>query len=275
MATSYGAGDITAVIRKCGKIMPKGKHMTALITGASSGLGLEFAKQLSIRGYDIIAVARRTERLEQLTLDLPTKVTPVTADLSEESECRRLYEDTKHLDIDIVINNAGFGLLGEFADSDLSEELRMTDVNCKAPLILTKLYLGKFLRENKGYILNVCSVGGNMPGPLISVYYATKAYLLSLTRAVSEEIRRKNKNIYIGCVCPGPVDTEFIKVAKGRNGIKARTAEFVAKDTLKKMFKGKTEIYPGIEVKLSYLAAKLLPVKIMTGFTYKIQKKKL
>ena len=164
--------------------------MTALITGASSGLGLEFAKQLSALGYDIIAVARRTDRLEKLKSELPTVVTPFTADLSKISECTRLYEETKHLDIDIVINNAGFGLLGEFCDTDYSRELEMTDVNCKAPLVLTKLYLGKMLERNKGYILNVCSVGGSMPGPLISVYYATKAYLLSLTRAVGEEVRR-------------------------------------------------------------------------------------
>lgn len=249
--------------------------MTALITGASSGLGLEFAKQLSALGYDIIAVARRTDRLEKLKSELPTVVTPFTADLSKISECTRLYEETKHLDIDIVINNAGFGLLGEFCDTDYSRELEMTDVNCKAPLVLTKLYLGKMLERNKGYILNVCSVGGSMPGPLISVYYATKAYLLSLTRAVGEEVRRKNGKVYIGAVCPGPVDTEFTKVAKGTGGIKSRSAQYVASYTLKKMFKGKTEIFPGIEVKLSYIAAKLMPSKLMMRFTYNIQKKKL
>jgi len=249
--------------------------MTALITGASSGLGYEFAKQLSRLGYDIIAVARRLDRLDALGREIETGFTPIVCDLSKSEECMRLYEKTKDRDIDLLINNAGFGLLGEFCETELVRELEMTDVNCKAPLILTKLYLGRFLSANKGYILNVCSVGGMMPGALISVYYATKAYLLSFTRAVCEELRRKSKNIYVGCVCPGPVDTEFTKIAKGSSGIKARSAEYVVKYTLKKMFRRKTVIIPGIEVKLSYFAAKVLPVGVMARITYNIQKKKL
>ncbi len=249
--------------------------MTALITGASSGLGCEFAKRLSALGYDIIAVARRKDRLTALSDELSTKVTILCADLSKESECMRVFEETKYIDIDIIINNAGFGLLGEFSKSDLSRELEMIDVNCRAPHILTKLFLSKFLSENKGYILNVCSVGSMMPGPLLSTYYATKAYLLSLSRAISEEIRRSGKNVYIGTVCPGPINTEFNSVAKGSTRIKSRSAEQIAKYTIKKMLKRKTTIVPGIEVKLSALAAKLLPVNLMTRITYNIQKKKL
>lgn len=249
--------------------------MTALITGASSGLGREFAKQLSELGYDIVAVARRTDRLIALSDELPTKVTPITADLSKESECLRVFEETKDTDIDIVINNAGFGLLGEFSTSDLSRELEMIDVNCRAPHIITKLYLSRFLQANKGYILNVCSVGSMMPGPLLSTYYATKAYLLSLTHAIYEEVRRSGKNVYIGCVCPGPIDTEFNSVASGNSKIKSRSAAEIAKYSIKKMFKQKLTVIPGIEVKLSALAAKLLPVKLMMKITYNIQKKKL
>ncbi len=249
--------------------------MTALITGASSGLGYEFAKQLSVLGYDIIAVARRKDRLAALSDELATKVTIICADLSKESECMRVFEETKNLDIDIIINNAGFGLLGEFSQTDLARELEMIDVNCRAPHILTKLYLTKFLSENKGCILNVCSVGGMMPGALISAYYASKAYLLSLTQAISEEIRRSGKNVYIGAVCPGPIDTEFNSVAKGSVKIKSRSAKDIAKYTLKKMFKGKKVIVPGMEVKFSALAAKLLPSGLMAKITYNIQKKKL
>ena len=249
--------------------------MTALITGASSGLGYEFAKQLSKKGYDIIAVARRTDRLSALAKELQTNVVPITADLSKESECKKLFEETKDADIDIVINNAGFGLLGEFSDSDLSRELEMIDVNCKAPHILTKLYLSKFMADNKGYILNVCSVGSFMPGPLLSAYYASKAYLLSLTRAVYEEIRRSGRNVYIGCLCPGPIDTEFNSVAKGSAGIKSRSAAEIAEYSIKKMMKRKMTIIPGFEVKLSAIAAKLLPVKLMMKITYSIQKKKI
>ncbi len=249
--------------------------MTALITGASSGLGYEFAKQLSRLGYDIIAVARRKDRLEKLEAELQTKVTVICADLSKEDECRRVFEESNKFDIDIVINNAGFGLIGEFSDSELSRELEMIDVNCRAPHILTKLFVGRFMSENKGYILNICSVGGMMPGPLVSVYYATKAYLLSLTRAIGEEIRRSGKKVYIGAVCPGPVDTEFNKVAKGSAKIKSRSAENIVKYSLKMMFKRKKVIIPGFEVKFSAIAAKLLPTNLMARITYNIQKKKL
>lgn len=249
--------------------------MTALITGASSGLGYEFAKQLSVLGYDIIAVARRKDRLTTLADELATKVTIICADLSKESECMRVFEETKNLDIDIIINNAGFGLLGEFSQADLTRELEMIDVNCRAPHILTKLFLSKFSLENKGYILNVCSVGATMPGSLISTYYATKAYLLNLTQAISEEIRHSGKNVYIGAVCPGPVDTEFNSVAKGNTKIKSRSAKEVVRYTLKKMFKRKKTIIPGLEVKLSALAAKLLPSGLMARITYNIQQKKL
>lgn len=249
--------------------------MVALITGASSGLGEEFARQLSVMGYDIIAVARRNDRLMALSSELPTKVTAIVCDLSVESECLALFEKTKNEDIDIVINNAGFGLLGEFSQSELSRELEMINVNCRAPHILTKLYLDKFLSENKGYILNICSIGGYMPGPLISAYYSTKAYLLSLTKAVGEEVRRSGKNVYIGCVCPGPINTEFTKIAKGRTGIKSRSTQNIVSYSLKKMFRRKSTIIPGFEVKLSAMAARLLPERLMLKITYNIQKKKI
>ena len=249
--------------------------MTAFITGASSGLGYQFAKSLSALGYDIIAVARRGDRLEMLASEIPTRLTPIVADLSVEAECHRVFDAVKDSDIDIVINNAGFGLLGEFSKTDLSREMQMIDVNCRAPHILTKLFLAKFREEHKGYILNVCSVGGFMPGPLLASYYATKAYLVSLTRAVYEEIRHSGKSVYIGCACPGPIDTEFNEVASGKAKIKSRPASFVADYCIRKMFKRRLTIIPGLEVKLSAIGAKLLPVKLMMRMTYKIQKKKI
>lgn len=249
--------------------------MTALITGASSGLGYEFARQLSCKGYDIVAVARRTDRLLALSQELCTKVIPITADLSKEEECRRVFELTKDIDIDIVINNAGFGLLGEFSSSELSRELEMLDVNCRAPHILMKLFLSRFIADDKGYILNVCSVGSFMPGPLLSAYYAGKAYLLNLTRAVQEELRCRGSKVYVGCLCPGPIDTEFNYVAKGNAKIKSRSAADIAEYSIVKMFKRKPTIIPGTEVKLSALAAKLMPVRLMMRITYNIQKKKL
>ena len=249
--------------------------MKALITGASSGIGEEFARQLSSRGYEIIAVARRLDRLLKLKDELSTEVTPIACDLSKPESCKELFEKVKNEDIEIVINNAGFGLLGNFVENDLERELSMLDVNCKALHILTKLFLQKFSLENRGYILNVCSIGGHLPGPLLSAYYASKAYVLSLTNGIYEEIRRSGKSVYVGTLCPGPVDTEFSSVANARFSLKSRSAKEVVSYAIKKMFKRKLTILPGIEVKLTALAARLAPVKLMLRISYKVQHKKM
>lgn len=249
--------------------------MKALITGASSGLGRELARQLSVMGYDIIAVARRYERLEALADEISTKVTPIVCDLSAREECFALYEKVKDEDIDIVINNAGFGLLGDFSETELSRELEMTEVNICALHILTKLFLKKFKQENKGYILNVSSVGAYLPGSLISSYYATKSYVKSLTLAVREEVQQSGCDVYVGCLCPGPIDTEFSDVAMAKSRIKARSSEYVAKRALHGMFKKRAVIAPGLDTKLSILASRILPESFMARLTYKIQQKKL
>ena len=249
--------------------------MKALITGASSGLGREFALVLSELGYDIIAIARREDRLAELKKEIKTNYSYFVCDLSDTKECTVLYEKVKNEDIDIVINNAGFGLIGEFTETELSRELEMIDVNCKALHILTKLFLQKFYRENKGYILNVCSIAAFLPGPLMATYYATKAYVLSLTRALYEEIRKDKKNIYVGVLCPGPVATEFSRVSKASFAIKSRKADKVAAYAIKRMLKRKTTVLPGIEIKLSAFASKHLPWKLLVKISCKVQKKKV
>ncbi len=248
--------------------------MKALITGASSGLGAEFARQLSEKGYDIIAVARRLDRLEALAAELPTKVTPMVCDLSKAEECFALFEKVKDEDIDLVINNAGFGLLGEFTETDISRELEMIDVNIRALHILMKLFLVKFCRENKGAILNTCSIGGFMPGPLLATYYASKSYVRRLTEGVYEEIRRSGKNVYVGCVCPGPVATEFFDVAKAKFPIKGRKPEAIVSYALKKMRRKKLVIIPGFEMKLTALALRLVPTKLAARIIYTLQKQR-
>lgn len=248
--------------------------MKALVTGASSGIGREFVKILSENGYDIIAVARRGNRLEELRKEIKTNLTAVTLDLSKEENCISLYEQFKNEDIEVVINDAGFGLLGEFEKSSADVEMKMIDVNCKAVHILMKLFLQKFFKENRGYILNVCSIGGFMPGPLMATYYATKAYVLSLTRAVYEEIRRNGKNVYIGCICPGPVATEFGVVANVRFSIKSRTPREVALYGVKKMFGRKLIILPGAEIKAAAFFSRFVPPKLLAKICYNIQHKK-
>ncbi len=145
----------------------------ALITGASSGIGRQIAMILSERGYALILVARRTARMEELKQQLQTDVRIITADLSDPQSCLDLYEQTKQEDIDVLVNNAGFGLHGAFAETDLNTELNMIDLNIKAVHILTKLFVRDFIAKDCGYILNVASAAAFMPGPFAETYYAT------------------------------------------------------------------------------------------------------
>ena len=250
--------------------------MKALITGASSGIGRDLARELSYRGYDLILVARRKTRLETLKKELNTNVEIILSDLSSTFNCMKLYEQVKDQDIDIVINNAGFGLSGEFTDTKLEKELDMIDLNVKAVHTLTKSFLSEFVKKNKGYILNVASSAALQPGgPLMATYYATKSYVLSMTLGIYEELRRNKSNVYVGCLCPGPVDTEFNKVAKVEFSMPSLTSEYVAKYTIKKMFKGKTIIIPGTKMKIGIILSKLLTKKGQLKVVYNIQKKKI
>ena len=174
--------------------------MKALITGASSGIGKEMAKILSDMGYDLILVARRKKKLEELKKELTTKVTIINLDISSTYNCMKLYDKVKKEDIDIVINNAGFGLFGEFSETSLDKELDMIDINIKAVHTLTKLFLKDFKEKDSGYILNVASSAAFLSGPLMSTYYATKGYVLKLTEAIYEELRREDSNVYIGAL---------------------------------------------------------------------------
>ena len=146
--------------------------MKALITGASSGIGRDIAKELSEQGIELILVARRTDRLNELANELKVKTDVITCDVSSEEECMRLYESVKSMDIDILVNNAGFGLFGFFSESDLKRELEMVDVNIKAVHILTKLFLQDFKKKDSGYILNVASSAEQLCRKYDAVRYA-------------------------------------------------------------------------------------------------------
>lgn len=248
--------------------------MKALITGASSGIGRDMARVLSDMGYDLILVARRKDKLEKLKKQLNTNVKIICLDVSSTYNCTKLYNKVKDEDIDILINNAGFGKFGEFNDIKLDDELDMIDVNIKAVHILTKLFLNDFVARNKGYILNVASSAAFQPGPLMATYYSTKAYVLHLTEAIYEELRKNNSNIGISVLCPGPVNTEFNKVAKVRFSLKSLESNDVAEYAIKKMFKKKLIITPGFSIKCATKMYRFLPRKLMTKITYKIQKKK-
>lgn len=248
--------------------------MKALITGASSGIGADMARILSSRGYDLILVARRKDRLEKLKNELKTEVEIISMDLSSTFNCMKLYNKVKKHDIDIVINNAGFGLFGSFDVTDLDKELDMIDLNIKAVHILTKLFLKDFVKKDKGHILNVASSAAFQPGPLMATYYATKVYVLHLTEAIYEELRRKNSHVYIGALCPGPVDTEFNNVANVSFSVKSLQSYDVASYAIKQMFKRKLIIVPSMFMKITRFLSIISPTKLKLMIAYKIQKSK-
>ena len=151
--------------------------MRALITGASSGIGRDMARELHKRGYSLILAARRYDRLEELKNELGNNVDIYSVDLSDKEKCIEFVDKIKHKDIDLVINNAGFGLVGEFVETDINRELEMIDLNITVLHIITKEFLKIFDKKAKGHILNVASSAAFLPGPLLSTYYATKAYV--------------------------------------------------------------------------------------------------
>ena len=246
--------------------------MKVLITGASSGMGRDMATILSQRGYDLVLVARRKDRLEELAKQLKTKVEIEVLDLSIQENCFKLF--TKYKDIDILINNAGFGLFGFFNDTDIEKELQMINLNIKTVHILTKLYLQEMMTNNKGYILNVASSAGFLAGPRLNTYDATKNYVLKLTMAIYQELKEQKSNVSISALCPGPVDTEFNKVAHGGFSVKPLKSMDVANYAINKMFKKKLIIVPGLTVKLGVFFNRFLPYKSSLRITSKIQQKK-
>lgn len=245
--------------------------MKALITGASSGLGADMARILSEKGYDLILVARRKTKLEKLQKELKTNVEIEIMDISSTFNCMKLYNKYKKEDIDLLINNAGFGVYGEFVSTSIDKELDMIDINIKTVHTLTKLFLSEFKKRDKGYILNVASSAAFLPGPLMASYYATKSYVYNLTMAISEELRRGNSNVYVGCLCPGPVNTEFNRVAKCTFSIKGLDSYQVSQYAIDKMFKRKIVIIPGRLMRIGVLFSKIVPLKLKLKISYKIQ----
>lgn len=248
--------------------------MKALITGASSGIGRDMARVLSDRGVDLILVARRLDRLEELKAELPTNVRTIKLDLSAGDAAYELHQAIKDEEIDIVINNAGFGIFGAFDKTDINREMELIDTNIRAVHILTKLFLKDFKERNSGYILNVSSSASFLPGPLLSSYYASKSYVTRLTEAVYEELRREQSGVYIGVLCPGPVRTEFDEVADVKFSVKGLSSRYVAKYAVEKMFKRKLIIIPGIQMKLAKFFGRFCSEKSLLRISYHMQKRK-
>lgn len=249
--------------------------MKALVTGASSGIGRDMARYLASLGYTVYAVGRDERKLSDLKNELGEKIQVIIKDLSVKENAISLYEELKMENIDLVVNNAGFGVFGEFVDTDLEKEISLINTNITAVHILTKLFLKDMLRENKGKILNVASIAGFAPGPLMGAYYASKAYVLRLTESVYEELKKKKSDVTISALCPGPVDTNFNNVANVKFSIKALPSEYVAKYGIDKALKGKLIIVPGIIPKLCRFFSKITPDKLSMKVVYANQTKKV
>lgn len=250
---------------------------TALVTGASSGLGLEFARLLAQDGYDLVLVARRLDRLEQIALDLEEAygvvVHVVQADLATKEGVANLVSFTEQIEVkvDVLVNNAGFGDCADFVEADLDKLDRMIELNVRCLTDLTYYYLGDMLDQGEGRILNVASVAAFQPGPGMATYFATKAFVLSLTEALSEELR--GTGITVTALCPGTTGTDFWEVAEAgalsmlRQAIIADPAE-VAAYGYQSLMRGRVVAVPGITNKLMVASVRLCPrplVRLIAG----------
>lgn len=246
--------------------------MRALITGASSGIGKDMAKYLSRLGFDLVLVATNREKLEEVKEILETNVEIVVMDLSIAQNCVELYKTVGK--VDVLINNAGFGIFGEFTQTNLIDEINLINTNICAVHLLTKLFLDEMGKDNYGYIMNVASIAGFVPGPLMATYYASKAYVLRLTQSIAEELRQADSGVAISCLCPGPTSTPFLEKAGVKFKIPSLNSEYVAKYAIDKMLRGKLVIIPGIKIKLMIFLAKLAPEKLVARVIYKTQEKR-
>ncbi len=252
--------------------------MIALVTGASSGIGRDIARSLAKHGINVIITARRRDRLEELKAELireyGVKVQIIAADLSDTKQCIELHRRVKKYGIDIFVNNAGFGEFGEFTESDLNRELEMLDVNVKAFHTLFKLFLQDFKKRDYGFILNTASSAGFLPGPFFSSYYASKAYVVRMTQAIHEELRREHSKVSVSMLCPGPVQTEFLDKARVTFSMPPQSSSYVAEYAVRQMFAGELTIVPDPVTKAGIYLGKLVPDFILAFFAGYIQNKR-
>lgn len=249
--------------------------MKALITGASSGIGLDMARYLATKKCELILVSRNKEKLEEIQETLPTKVTIIVADLSQEQRVKELYAFAKKENIDILINNAGLGNFGPLTDTDLTKDLELINTNIKAVHILTKYFVKDMEKRNiDTYILNVASSAAFQPGPLMSTYYATKSYVYQLTEALYYEEKKKKTKVHVSVLCPGPVATNFNDVAGVKFSVKPLTSAYVARYAIDEMLKNKMLIIPGFKMKCAKFFSRFVSDKFLLRTIYRVQKRK-
>jgi short-subunit dehydrogenase len=259
--------------------MPVPDRPTALITGASFGIGLEFARIFAREGYNLVLVARSADKLRQLASELEkahgTRSLILAADLTEPGASAYVIDQTTRADIqvDVLVNNAGFGQYGLFAENDLEECLRQIQLNVTTLTHLTRLYLPAMIKRESGRILNVASTAAFQPGPLMAVYFATKAYVLHLSEALANELQETG--VTVTCLCPGPTATEFQKRAR-ITGIRltkygTMTARAVAEDGYRALMTGKTVAISGFKNWLVAQSVRFSPRGLVTAIARKMQ----
>ena len=241
-------------------------NKVALVTGASAGLGVEFARRLSERGHRLVLVARRKERLDELAKELGN-ARAVAADLSKKDAAAKLMADVEANGetVDVLINNAGFGLIGRFAELDARREREMIDLNAGALADLCRAVVPAMIGRKSGAILNVASTAAFQPGPKMAVYFATKAFVLSLSEALHEEL--KPHGIKVTCLCPGPTRTEFGEVAGfGGNSLFERvamTAPKVVDAGLKALDSNRAVVVTGVINKVGAASTRFAPRSVV------------
>ncbi len=250
--------------------------MYAVITGASSGIGREIARLLAQKKINLILVARRTDRLEALKSELKEihdiDVVVKGFDLSKQDNCHQLHEETKQYQVELLVNNAGFGKVGLFENIPLETELEMLNLNILSLHTLTKLYVSSM---KKGVILNVGSMAAFLPTPLLSTYAASKSYVVSMSQSVNYELKKKNRDLSVLVLCPGPVKTEFGKVAEADNlGLPGISALKCAQVAIKGIFKKKPKIIPSFQMNFLHFILRFFPTKWILKISYNVQNKK-
>ena len=245
--------------------------MRAIITGASSGLGEEFARQLDAMGYETVLVARREEKLRTLAASLSHPAAVVPMDLSVPGEAEKLF--ALYPEADVLINNAGFGTFGAIAESDLENDQAMIATDVTACYTLLKLYLGAFQKQKHGYILNTASAAAFMAGPYFGLYYASKAFVMRISQAAAREA--KGTGVSVSALCPGSVATEFNSRAHTTFSSRPLTAQKAVTYAIKKLFAGKALIIPSAKIRAAFVMSKLMPEPWLTEFSYHTQKKRM
>lgn len=252
---------------------------TALITGASSGLGREFARLFAAAGYDIVLVARRRQELDALAAELPPRhgirARVLVEDLADPMAPSRIFDHLKSEDVQIsmLVNNAGFGEKGSFAVLGEKRQMDMLQVNIAALTHLTRLFLPGMLGRRQGRILNVASTAAFLPGPNMAVYFATKAFVLSFSEAIAEEVR--GGGVTVTCLCPGPTETGFAAAAHMEDSLLFKLgtmkAAEVAEAGFDGMMQGRRLIVPGWKNKISAASVRFSPRGLVLRLMKRLQ----